>query len=120
MKVIIAGGRDFQWNLEEHDRLEAYLDSLREPGEYVEIVCGGARGADAFGKQHSEMYERVELKMFPADWEKYGKSAGYRRNAEMAKYADRLLAFWDGKSKGTKHMIDLARREGLLVNIHRY
>ena len=118
MKLIVAGGRDFQWKPEEHNRLERYIDNVGD-GEPVEIVCGGARGADAFGKQHTELYE-ITLKMFPADWERYGKSAGYRRNAEMAQYADRLLAFWDGKSKGTAHMIDLARREGLPVNIHRY
>ena len=57
------------------------------------------------------------IKQFPADWNKYGKSAGYKRNEEMAKYADALIAFWDGKSKGTKHMIDLAKRYGLKVKV---
>jgi hypothetical protein len=47
-----------------------------------------------------------------ADWDTYGKSAGYRRNADMAKYSDAVVCFWDGVSKGTKHMIDLARQYG--------
>ena len=115
MRIIIAGGRDFQWNPAEHERLSSFLGAYSE----VEIVCGGARGADAFGQQHAELYQ-LPIKMFPADWDTYGKAAGYRRNAEMAKYADRLLAFWDGKSKGTGHMIDLAKREGLAITIHRY
>lgn len=57
---------------------------------------------------------------FPANWDKHGKSAGHIRNAEMAKYADALVAFWDGKSKGTKGMIDYATRCNLRVKVVRY
>lgn len=53
----------------------------------------------------------------PADWNKYGKSAGYKRNEQMAIYADACLAFWDGKSKGTKHMIGLAKRHNLRLKV---
>ena len=52
---------------------------------------------------------------YPADWEQYGPRAGYIRNSEMAKVATHLIAFWDGRSKGTKHMIDIARKAGLYV-----
>ncbi|WP_417886662.1 hypothetical protein [Zunongwangia sp.] len=58
------------------------------------------------------------IKQFPANWNKYGKSAGYRRNAEMAEYADALIAFWDGKSISTKHLIDLAKRAQLKLRIN--
>lgn len=55
-----------------------------------------------------------------ADWDIYGKSAGYIRNAEMAKYADACVVFWDGKSRGTKHMIDLAKKEGIGLKVVNY
>lgn len=61
----------------------------------------------------------MKLKLYPADWKKYGSSAGYIRNDEMAKYADCLIAFWDGKSKGTKHMIDLAVKRKIKVKLFR-
>ena len=57
------------------------------------------------------------VKQFPANWNKYGKSAGYKRNEEMSKYGEGLIAFWDGKSKGTQHMINLAKENGLIVKI---
>jgi len=75
----------------------------------TEIISGGARGADTL----AEMYARhraLPVKVFPAEWDKYGKSAGFRRNADIVKNSDIIVAFWDGKSKGTKHTIDLARR----------
>ena len=65
-----------------------------------------------------------KVKRFVPDWNTYGKSAGYRRNAEMAKYASEaygvLFAFWDGQSRGTKHMIDLANKYGLEVHVVNY
>ena len=61
-----------------------------------------------------------ELQSHPADWDKYGKSAGYRRNKEMAEVADACICFWDGQSKGTKHMIDIATDMGLKVKIVNY
>lgn len=57
---------------------------------------------------------------FPAEWDRYGKRAGYIRNEEMAKHADALVAFWDGKSRGTKHMIDTARKYNLSIRIKKY
>lgn len=59
----------------------------------------------------------IDLAIFPAEWDKYGKRAGYLRNEQMADHADSLIAFWDGKSKGTKHMIDIAKRKKLFLNI---
>lgn len=112
-KVIVAGSRDFDdypllcWKL---DRLLA-----QKMGD-VEIVCGKARGADSLGEQYAK--ERgIPVRYFPADWRTLGQSAGYQRNIQMAQYADALIAFWDGQSKGTKHMIDTARQFGLDVRI---
>ena len=57
------------------------------------------------------------IKRFPADWENLGRGAGYVRNVQMAFYADALIAFWDGESRGTKHMIDIAKEKGLMVRV---
>lgn len=116
MKVIIAGSRGF----DDYEALCKFCDYIiGEPKEEIEIVSGTAKGADTLGEQYAN--ERgYKLKQFPADWDIYGKSAGYRRNAEMANYADLLIAFHDGKSKGTKHMIDLANKKEINVAIYTY
>jgi hypothetical protein len=115
MKVIIAGGRLFN----DYDMLCQSCDGELGLKTDIEIVSGTANGADKLGEKYAR--ERgYGIKQFPANWDKFGKSAGYRRNEEMAKYADTLIAFWDGKSKGTKHMIDLANRYQLNVKVFMY
>ena len=99
MKLIIAGGRDFN----KGEVLYKTLYGL-ELDIIDEVVCGDAKGADTLGAEWAHM-KSIPVKHFPAEWDKYGKAAGFIRNAEMADYADFLLAFWDGKSKGTAHMI---------------
>lgn len=111
MKVIIAGTRTFN----DYCLLEKICNNLIHKNVDVEIVCGMAKGADTLGKIYAEK-NGFKVKIFNADWDKYGKSAGPIRNKEMAKYADTLIAFWDGKSKGTSNMIDLAKSNNL--NIH--
>lgn len=82
------------------------------------MISGTAkRSPDILGEQLAEMFE-IPIKRFPANWDKHGKSAGYIRNGEMAKYADCLLAVWNGSSKGTKHMIDLMEKENKTVFIY--
>lgn len=83
------------------------------------IVCGKARGADSLGEQYAKE-KGYEIRYFPADWKSLGKSAGYKRNEQMAQNADALVAFWDGQSRGAKHMIDLACKYGLDVRVIRY
>jgi hypothetical protein len=85
--------------------------SFQRIGMITEIVCGEARGVDAMGKQLADAI-KVPTKSFPADWDKYGKPAGYIRNKEMGMYADVLIAIWDGKSRGTRHMIDIMNELG--------
>lgn len=124
-RVIIAGTREFN----DAYLLFAIMDDYRRIAKEVgnddnyEIVCGGARGADALGALWA--YNRgLPVKHFLADWDKYGKSAGYKRNEKMAAYASErngmLVAFWDEKSKGTEHMINLAKEYGLEVRIIKY
>ena len=61
-----------------------------------------------------------EIERFPANWDKYGKSAGYRRNVDMANVADACIVFWDGTSPGSKHMIDIANTKRLALRIVNY
>lgn len=117
MKIIIAGGRDFR----DYTKLESNVDSIiKELDLYdheVHIITGGAKGADKLGEQYA-IKNSFTLEKYPANWNKYGKSAGPIRNAEMAKVADVLIAFWDGKSKGTKDMIDRMINKQVYVRIY--
>jgi len=115
MKVIIAGGRNFN----DYNKLRESCDNILVNQKDVEIVSGTAAGADTLGERYAQE-KGYEVKKFPAHWDLYGKSAGYKRNQQMAEYADGLIAFWDGKSKGTKHMIDIANKMGLKVRVVRY
>lgn len=117
-KVIIAGGRHY----EDYATVKAYADyklSRIALIHDIEIVSGGATGADALGERYARE-KGYTVKRFSADWKTYGKAAGPRRNREMAAYADALLAFWDGSSKGTMNMIQEAEKQGLKVGIKRY
>lgn len=113
MKIIIAGSR----TITEFGYIENTVNQIIQDYDYndIEIVSGNAKGVDKLGEEFATKY-KYKLKLFPADWSK-GKSAGYKRNVEMAKYADMLIAFWDGESKGTKHMIDTATKHDLQVDV---
>ena len=114
MKLAIVGSRAFN-----NYRLMADKLSYWEEINYcliTEVVSGGARGADSMG----EMFARasnIPCKIFPAEWDKFGKSAGYKRNIDIVNYCDEVIAFWDGKSKGTKHTIDIATKAGKKVTV---
>ena len=110
MKVIIAGSR----NITDFNTVKRAI----EASEYniTEIVSGAAIGVDQLGEEYA-IQNNIDIKIFTAkvytllnmEWSVYGKSAGYKRNEQMAEYADALIAIWDGVSKGTKHMIDIMR-----------
>ena len=107
IKLIIAGSREIE-NAEQE--VNAAFDQSGYKIENIEeIISGGARGIDRSGEAFARKYN-VPIKRFIPDWDKEGKKAGYLRNLEMAKYADALLAIWDGKSKGTLHMINSAHK----------
>lgn len=117
IKVIVAGSRTAN-NFELVEKsLMMYFKEHKLHRADIEIISGTARGADQLGEQFADKYN-LKLTKFPADWNKYGKSAGYIRNEQMAKYASQngiLFAFWDGQSKGTNHMINLAKKYNLTV-----
>ncbi len=113
MKVIIAGGRD----LHDHNLVTAAMNKFALDGHVVtEVVSGGAKGIDLLGERWA-VGHGLPVRVFPADWGKYGRAAGPRRNETMAFYADFLVAVWDGESTGTKHMIAtmFALKKGVLI-----
>jgi len=116
MKVIIAGSRSFR----NYSFLTSKLDLLfSRCTEEIEIVSGTARGTDTLGEHYAHA-KNLKLHKFPAAWNFNGRSAGYIRNEKMAKFSDALVAFWDGKSRGTHHMIDLAKKHSLRVRVVRF
>lgn len=110
-RIIICGGRDF------NDRNLFYetMDSLIGKFEEIELVSGHAKGADSFAEAYAKE-RNIPITVFKPDWKKYGRGAGPIRNREMLQYAIEekpvVMAFWDGKSKGTKNMLDQAKKAG--------
>lgn len=116
-KLIVAGGREFSdYNL----MREAIAEFIKEHKiTKLEIVSGGARGADSMGEEYAEYYGHSKH-IIPADWNTHGKAGGYIRNMEMANYADGCIIFWDEASKGSKHMIDIAKGKDMPLKIVMY
>ena len=110
MKIIIAGSRKFN----DYALLKKTLDEILIDDDNYEIVSGCCSGADKLGERYA-VEKGFRVKHFPADWDKFGKAAGPIRNALMADYADGLVLFWDGTSKGSKNMLENARKRGLEI-----
>ena len=111
MKLIIAGSR----TITDYTLIK---NGYQASGfKATEIVSGTARGPDQLGEQLAKALG-IPVKRFPADWDGLGKKAGYVRNAQMADYADGLLAFYDGVSRGTMHMIELAKKKKLSLLVY--
>lgn len=114
MKTIIAGMRDFH-------HYPTLLAAIRDcPWNIDHVVSGGATGVDALGEQYASE-SGLPLQVFAItrkQWNEFGKKAGPMRNRQMAESAEALLAIWDGKSKGTKNMIETAQAKGLHVHVH--
>ena len=117
-KERIAGTRTFN----DYSLLCSFCDnclSRKELTHDIIVVSGTARGTDRLGERYAHE-KGYEVKRFPADWNNNGRAAGVMRNTDMANYADALIAFWDGHSKGTLNMIETAKRKGLSVRINNY
>lgn len=111
MRTIIAGSRGANISYERFCELMAEV-----PWEITTVLSGTARGIDRIGERWAAERD-IPIERHPAEWDKYGKSAGYRRNAEMVKVADALVAFWDGKSPGTENTIAMADRKGMRTKL---
>ena len=102
MKLAIVGSRGFN----DYDLLCDTIEEHFDIKEITHIVSGGARGADALGERFADDFGIGKI-IFPAQWNLYGKRAGFLRNRDIIKTCDQCVAFWDGESHGTKHDIEL-------------
>jgi len=108
MNTIIAGSRTIT-------DPSTVVQAITASGwNITRVLSGLAKGVDKLGMDWADR-NGIPVDEYPAHWELEGKRAGYLRNERMAESADALIAIWDGRSKGTGHMIDIARREGLRV-----
>lgn len=112
VKLAIIGSRVFR----ERELLVKTIDKFREDYDVIEIISGGAQGADKLGEEYG-ISHNIKTTIFPANWGKYGRGAGFRRNYDIIKACDIVIAFWDGKSAGTQHSIKIAREQGKTVII---
>ena len=107
-RIVVAGCRDYDNYEEAKEYIDKCISRIKNEYELV-FVSGGCRGADKLGERYAREFG-YKVEYYPAEWEKYGKSAGPKRNEQMAKIVDYVICFWDGKSKGTKSMIEYAEK----------
>ena len=112
MRYVIAGSRSF------NDEA-TFKKVLTQFNDITEVVCGCSEGADALGAKWAQD-NHIKLTLFRLDWDQYGSSADYMRNYNMEKYSDILVAFWDGHSYGTKHMIGLFKNAKKPLYVYNY
>ncbi len=110
MRTIIAGSR----GVTDYAMVAAAVAHAATEIVPTVVISGTAKGVDRLGELWGAEH-RVPVERFPADWVKHGKIAGHLRNNQMANNAEALIAVWDGKSPGTRHMINVARNKGLKV-----
>ncbi len=106
-RIVVAGSRNYN----DYDEAKEYIDlcikEIRNKHTLI-FLSGGCRGADALGERYATE-NGFKVERYPAEWDRYGKEAGPKRNRKMAERADFVICFWDGKSRGTKSMIEYAK-----------
>jgi len=118
LKILICGSRTFNNYDKLKNSVNNVLKDLRSQGEKI-FISGGAKGADTIAEEYALNNDK-QFKCFSANWDKYGKRAGVIRNREMLEYlsyGDVVIAFWDGKSKGTKNMVEIAKKSRKNIKI---
>ena len=120
--LLVVGSRTFDNYTEAEQVMNSILSPYRDNGQRIFIISGGAKGADAIAENYAKAHGLYSIVM-KADWNKYGKAAGYYRNRAMhefiVQHSERLcLAFWDGVSKGTQHSFKLAEEYGNPIRIY--
>ena len=115
MKLAIVGSRTFN----DYNLLVNFIEKHYNPSEIDTIISGAARGTDTLGRLYAKDngYQLIE---FPANWKKYGRRAGFMRNVDIIKNCDECVCFWDGKSQGTKHDIELCEQMNKPYKICRF
>ncbi len=113
MKIAIVGSRDYP----DLDKVIAKVQHLKELyQDDLVIISGGARGVDMTAQKEAERLG-IQTQIFPADWDRLGKQAGMIRNYDIVKACDKVIAFWDGISKGTLGTMNIARRQNKEVTV---
>ena len=115
IKVGIIGSRSFVNWMDGYKRINPYYNKYK----FTHIISGGAKGADKIAKMYANDYGFKYIE-YPADWKKHGKEAGFIRNFDIVNNSDFIIAFWNGKSRGTQHSINLAGELGKEVYIERF
>ena len=110
MRTIIAGSR----TCKDYTKLKEAIASA--PFTPVVVLSGTAKGVDKMGERWANE-NNIPIERYYPQWNLFGHSAGYKRNCLMAVNADALIALWDGESRGTMHMIDIATKQGLQVHV---
>ena len=114
-QIVIAGSRKYENYTEAAEFIDVCIDEIKGKSE-ITILSGGAKGVDLIGEKYAKEHGYKIEKYLP-EWNRYGKGAGPKRNEEMAKDCDLVICFWDGKSKGTKSMIECGRKLNKQVKI---
>lgn len=112
MKLAVVGSRDFN----NYSLAEKAISELVQKNSITELISGGAGGADLLAERYAKEHS-IPITVHRPDWAGHKRGAGHRRNETIVNSADLVLAFWDGKSKGTKHTLDLACKLGKKVHI---
>ncbi|MBQ2724426.1 MAG: DUF2493 domain-containing protein [Clostridia bacterium] len=108
MKVAVIGSREI--------RIENLQDYL--PQDTTEIVSGGAKGVDTCAKEYA-LAHGIPLTEFRPEYSRYGRGAPLKRNLSIIEYADMVLAFWDGKSKGTGFVIEACKKRNIPILVYK-
>lgn len=112
MKLAIVGSRE----INNYGIIEEKIKSNYDIGSIQMIISGGARGVDQLAEIFAKKY-KIELKVYNPDWNTYGVKAAFIRNTLICENSDQIVAFWDGKSKGTKMTLDIAKRLGKPIRL---
>ena len=103
-RIVVGGSRSFT----DYGTLEKYLDTCLQDCTEITILSGHCQGADLMAERYATEHG-LAIEVIPANWKKYGRAAGPIRNREMVEHSDVVIAFWDGKSRGTRSLIEYAR-----------
>lgn len=109
-RIAVVGSRDYR-------HPQDVIDFIYSLPPNTTVVSGGARGVD-FIAENAAFARGLLVDIYPADWQTHGKKAGYLRNADIVRNCDEVVAFWDGKSKGTMHTVNLAKEHNIPVTIY--
>lgn len=118
LRVAFVGSRGFRDEKRVRESVKILADLTVNGVAKVVVVSGGASGPDTWAVDEAKRLG-IEIKVWPADWARFGASAGPRRNYQIVEDCDEVFAFWDGQSRGTAHTIGVAERAGKPVQIFR-